>query len=87
MSLSKINLKLNLTLKSVVEKSNYQVGMYEGYKMSKNGLNALTREQQKLVDINEKNILISAVHPGEVITDMNPGGNISAEKCNNFISE
>jgi hypothetical protein len=37
--------------------------------MSKNCLNALTREQQKYIDLNcsSKNIIISAVHPGEVI--------------------
>ena len=49
--------------------------------MSKNALNALTREQQRILDLKhaDKCILVSAVHPGEVITDMNPGGNISVE--------
>lgn len=52
--------------------------------MSKNGLNALTRAQQHKLDQDEINrdILVAAVHPGEVITDMNPGGNISADECN-----
>lgn len=56
--------------------------MYEGYQMSKNGLNALTRAQQKQLDTEDKgrDILVAAVHPGEVITDMNPGGNITADQ-------
>lgn len=72
---------LYLDVYRLVNKDDYRVTIYEGYKMSKNGLNALTREQQKQIDLNRKNVLVSAVHPGEVITDMNPGGNISAEEA------
>jgi hypothetical protein len=44
--------------------------------MSKNFLNALTREQQKLVDKEERkrNITISSVNPGDISSDMNPNG-------------
>ena len=44
--------------------------------MSKNFLNALTREQQKLVDKEERkrNIALHSVNPGDVSTDMNPNG-------------
>ena len=37
--------------------------------MSKNGLNILTREHQKIFDKDEsrKDIIVSAVHPGEVV--------------------
>lgn len=42
--------------------------------VSKNGCNALTGVQQKIFDTDrpEDDIIISAVHPGEVTTDMNP---------------
>ena len=49
--------------------------MYEAYQMSKNGVNALAREQQRLIDLDNRNVLISSVNPGDVNTDMNKGGN------------
>ncbi len=41
--------------------------------MSKNGLNALTGWQQRVLDEERRGegIVVSAVHPGEVTTDMN----------------
>lgn len=41
--------------------------------VSKNGCNALTAAQQRIIDNGRPNddIIISAVHPGEVTTDMN----------------
>ena len=42
--------------------------------VSKNGVNALLNPQQRAFDKDElkPGIIISAVHPGEVTTDMNP---------------
>jgi NAD(P)-dependent dehydrogenase (short-subunit alcohol dehydrogenase family) len=39
--------------------------------VSKNGLNALSTLQQKFFDESSSGIIVSAVHPGEVTTDMN----------------
>lgn len=67
---------------------NYETYLLEAYEMSKSGLNALTREQQRLFDLNQadKDIFVAAVHPGEVITDMNPiRGTISADKASENI--
>jgi NAD(P)-dependent dehydrogenase (short-subunit alcohol dehydrogenase family) len=49
--------------------------------VSKNALNALTEAQQKVFDEKNDDIIVSSVHPGEVITDMNPDfGNISPDE-------
>ena len=48
----------------------YDHKSFEPYKISKTALNALTREQQKGFDNDStrKGIIVSAVHPGEVLT-------------------
>ena len=48
--------------------------------MSKNAINALTREQQRLMKLEGKNILICAVNPGDVATDMNEIGSITPDE-------
>jgi NAD(P)-dependent dehydrogenase (short-subunit alcohol dehydrogenase family) len=50
--------------------------------LSKNALNALTTAQQNQFDMSQRqDITVSAVHPGEVLTDMNPDfGNIEADQ-------
>lgn len=58
---------------SIAEQNSYQNDIYEAYMISKNGLNALTRIQQSTFDSSrpDAGIIVSAVHPGEVTTDMN----------------
>jgi hypothetical protein len=46
--------------------------------MSKNAVNALTREQQKLFSKEDRHVVVHAVNPGDVSSDMNPSGAHSA---------
>ena len=48
--------------------------------MSKNGINALTKAQQDFLDRTDRNILVSAVNPGDVKTDMNSAGNLTPDQ-------
>jgi len=60
-------------------------GMY-GYRMSKAALNAGLKSLS--IDLKEKEISVTALHPGYVITDMTGGkGNISAKDCAEQISQ
>jgi carbonyl reductase 1 len=55
--------------------------MISPYNFTKVGLIALTRIQQKNFDaVSKKNILVNAVCPGLVKTDMNPGGKLIPEQ-------
>jgi len=69
--------KISSTMNHFIElagDANYDDDIWESYMVSKNGCNALTGVQQKIFDTDrpEDDIIISAVHPGEVTTDMNP---------------
>ena len=64
----------NYSIQRLGQQDDYHNYMYEAYQMSKNGLNALTREQQRLIDADNRNVLIGSVNPGDVNTDMNKGG-------------
>ena len=48
--------------------------------MSKNGINALTKAQQDFLDTTDKKILVSAVNPGDVKTDMNAAGYLTPDQ-------
>jgi carbonyl reductase 1 len=56
----------------------YPQTQYSSYSMSKIGLNALTKVQQKTIDLdtNRKGIVISCVCPGYCKTDLTRGGGI-----------
>lgn len=55
----------------IAQSDAYQNEMGEAYMVSKNGLNALSVVQQRLFDEGSSGTIVSAVHPGEVTTDMN----------------
>lgn len=51
---------------------------YDAYGVSKAGLNHLTKRLS--VKLRDRNVIVVAIHPGGVITDMNPNGKLTAEE-------
>lgn len=60
-----------LVMLSIAQSDDYQNELCDAYMVSKNGLNALTGVQQRLLDGGSSGTIVSGVHPGEVTTDMN----------------
>ena len=65
-----------------IERNN--LGNFYMYRTSKTALNAITKNMA--IDLlKSNNIVVFAIHPGEVKSKLNPGGALGADKCANLI--